>query len=317
MYVDKPLTGIKAVQTLSRLNRSMPGKNDTFVLDFFNETDDIRDAFQDFYQTTILSRDADPNKLHDLKDTLDAAEVYAWEEVEQVAARFLSGEDRQVWQPILDVAIARYNALAELEAKITFKHQAKTFVRAYNFLAAVLPYGNPEWEELSIYLTFLTPSLPSPEIDDLAKGVLQTVDMDSYRAEKQGTVRIYLESKDAGIDPAQEGVGVGLPEPEMAPVSVIVQTFNEIMGNIEWKDEDRIRKLLTEELPAKVEANIAYRNAVLQGDRQNARVELDKALNDAILALASDDMELFKQYSDNPGFRQKLTEAIFAATFQR
>jgi type I restriction enzyme, R subunit len=90
----------------------------------------------------------------------------------------LSGEPREAWQPLLDLAIARYKALEEMEAQVTFKHQAKTFVRAYNFLAAVLPYGNPEWEQLSIYLTFLTPSLPSPEIDDLAKGLLQTVDGD-------------------------------------------------------------------------------------------------------------------------------------------
>ncbi|MCC6943083.1 MAG: hypothetical protein IT335_00820, partial [Thermomicrobiales bacterium] len=197
-----------------------------------------------------------------------------------------------------------------------FKHQAKTFVRAYNFLAAVLPYGNAEWEQLSIYLTFLTPSLPSPEIDDLAKGVLQTVDMDSYRAEKKGTLRILLDPDDAEIDPPQEGVGGSLPEPEMAALSMIVQTFNEIMGNIEWKDEDRIKRLIADELPAKVASNRAYQNAIRQGDRVNARIEHDKALGDAILALASDDMELFKQFQDNPGFRQKLTEAIFSATFR-
>ncbi|MEZ4500464.1 MAG: hypothetical protein R2839_10390 [Thermomicrobiales bacterium] len=244
-------------------------------------------------------------------------EIYQWAEVEQVAARFLQGDDRAVWQPILDVAVARYNELDDLEAKIAFKHKAKTFVRTYNFLAAVLPYGNPEWEQLSIYLTFLTPSLPSPDIDDLSTGVLQTVDMDSYRVEKLGTQRVTLDPQDAEIDPAQEGVGAGLPEPEMVALSLIVQTFNEIMGNIEWKDEDRIKRLIADELPAKVAANQAYQNAIRQGDRANARIEHDKALGDAILALASDDMELFKQFSDNPGFRQRLTEAIFTATFHR
>ena len=317
MYVDKPLSGIKAVQTLSRLNRAMPGKTDTFVLDFFNDVDTIQEAFQTFYQTTILSRDADPNKLHDLKDVLDSADVYTWEQVEALAARFLKGDPREDWQPLLDAAIANYNALPDLETKVQFKHQARTFVRAYNFLGAVLPYGNRDWEQLAIYLTFLTPSLPSPEIVDLADGVLQTIDMDSYRAEKQATVSIVLQGSDTEIDPAQDGVGGVLPEPEIEPLSMIVRAFNEIFGNIDWKDEDRIKRMITDDLPTRVQADAAYRNAIKQGDRQNARIELNRALEAAILALASDDMQLYKHFSDDAGFKQRLTEAIFSATYQR
>ncbi len=315
MYVDKPLAGIKAVQTLSRLNRAMPGKTDTFVLDFFNETDVIQESFQEFYQTTILSRDADPNKLHDLQARLDEAEVYSQELVQAVAARFLNGDDRLTWQPLLDQGVANYKAL-EKDARIAFKHQAKTFVRGYNFLAAVLPYGNAEWEQLSIFLTFLIPSLPSEAIDDLTDGILQSVDLDSYRAEKLESMKIGLEGTDASIDPPQDGVGGVIPEPEIDRLSSIVKIFNEQFGSIDWNDEDRIRKVVTEELPARVAQDKAVQNAVIQGDVQKIRIELARAMQDAMGELISDHTDLYKHYADDPRFKSLMLDIAFQAVYQ-
>lgn len=315
MYVDKPLAGIKAVQTLSRLNRAMPGKSDTFVLDFFNDTEVIEAAFQGFYQTTILSRDADPNKLHDLQARLDEAEVYSWELVETVAARFLNGDERGTWQPFLDQAVAHYKA-REQDERIAFKHQAKTFVRGYNFLAAVLPYGNAEWEQLSMFLTFLIPSLPSEKIDDLTEGILQSVDLDSYRAEKLETLRIGLEGTDATIDPPQDGVGGVIPEPELDRLSAIVQQFNEQFGNIDWKDADRIRKVVTEEIPALVAQDTAVKHALVQGDVQKIRIELARAVQGIMGNYVADDSDLFKHYADDAGFQRGMLEMIFRAVYQ-
>lgn len=315
MYVDKPLAGIKAVQTLSRLNRAMPGKSDTFVLDFFNDTEVIEASFQEFYQTTILSRDADPNKLHDLQARLDEAEVYSWELVETVAARFLHGDDRVTWQPFLDQAVANYKAL-EQDEQIAFKHQAKTFVRGYNFLAAVLPYGNAEWEQLSIFLTFLIPSLPSIEIDDLTDGILQSVDLDSYRAEKLETLKIGLATEDATIDPPQDGVGGVIPEPELDRLSVIVQAFNEQFGNIDWKDEDRIRKVVTEEIPELVRQDKAVQNALNQGDVQKIRIELARAMQEIMGNFVADHTDLYKHYADDPVFKKLMLDIAFQAVYE-
>src|SRR5712671_2552187 len=108
MYVDKALAGIKAVQTLSRLNRAHPQKHDVFVLDFMNNSQTITEAFADYYRTTLLSEETDPNKLHDLKAALDGHQVYAPEQVENLAALYLDGAEREKLDPILDGCVSIY-----------------------------------------------------------------------------------------------------------------------------------------------------------------------------------------------------------------
>ena len=154
MYVDKTLSGIKAVQTLSRLNRAHPKKHDVFVLDFLNDADTIRDAFADFYRATILAGETDPDKLHDLQADLDAAQVYSPEQIDDLVQRYLGGADRDELDPILDVCVARYVHELDEDAQVDFKGKAKAFVRTYGFLSCVLPYTNAEWEKRSIFLEF-------------------------------------------------------------------------------------------------------------------------------------------------------------------
>ena len=136
MYVDKMLSGIKAVQTLSRLNRAHPQKHDTFVLDFMNDVDTIRESFADYYRATILSEETDPNKLHDLKTVLDGCEVYSAAQVDEFVGLYLGGAERPRLDPILDACVAVYKALGEDE-QVDFKGKAKAFVRTYGFLAAI------------------------------------------------------------------------------------------------------------------------------------------------------------------------------------
>ena len=140
MYVDKPLSGIKAVQTLSRLNRAHPQKHDTFVLDFMNDTGIIAAAFADYYRTTILSEETDPNKLHDLKAVLDGYQVYSRSRIEDLVERYLKGADRDTLDPILDACVAIYNAELDEDGQVDFKGKAKAFARTYHFLASILPY---------------------------------------------------------------------------------------------------------------------------------------------------------------------------------
>ena len=185
MYVDKTLSGIKAVQTLSRLNRAHQKKHDVFVLDFLNDADTIRDAFADFYRATILADETDPNKLHDLQADLDGAQVYAEEQVEELTRRYLGEEDRDRLDPILDACVAVYRSELDEDGQVAFKGGAKAFVRTYAFLSSVLPYTNAEWEKRSIFLNFLIPKLPAPEEEDLSKGILDAIDLDSYRVENR------------------------------------------------------------------------------------------------------------------------------------
>ena len=315
MYVDKPLSGIKAVQTLSRLNRAHPKKHDAFILDFLNDSDSIEFAFSDYYRTTILSGETDPNKLHDLAAALAGAEVYSDDQVHDFVIPYLSGTDVEQLHPILDACVARYKDDLDEDGQVGFKGNAKAFTRTYGFLSSILPYTNAEWEKLSIFLNFLIPKLPAPEEDNLSKGILETIDMDSYRVEKQAAIAIQLEDSDAEIGPVPTSAGGSKPEPELDLLSNIVGAFNEEFGDIDWDDVDRVRRMITEEIPDRVVADTAYQNAIANSDKQNARIEHDKVLGRVIVNLMRDDTQLFKQFNDNEQFKRWLGETVFALTY--
>jgi type I restriction enzyme R subunit len=316
MYVDKILSGIKAVQTLSRLNRAHPREHDVFVLDFMNDADTIREAFADYYRTTLLADETDPNKLHDLQAALDGADVYTDADVEQFVGLFLGDAERDRLDPILDACVATYKDDLDEDAQVALKGTAKAFLRTYGFLAAILPYTHAPWEKLSIFLTFLVPKLPAPAEDDLSKGILEAIDMDSYRLEKQAVMRIQLPDEDAAIPPVPTAGGGHPPEPELDRLSNILRAFNDQFGNIAWSDADRIHRLITEDIPRQVSADTAYQHARQNSDAQNARIEHDKALERVMAAFVNDDMELFGQFQDNESFRRGLTDAIFKLTYQ-
>lgn len=317
MYVDKHLSGVRAVQTLSRLNRARPEKYDVFVLDFLNDTETIRKAFEPYYRTTILSDETDPNRLHDLKQDLDAAEVYDESQIDDLVALYLGGADRDKLDPILDACVATYNENLDEDGQVGFKGKAKAFTRTYGFLASILPYTNAGWEKLSIFLNFLVPKLPAPKEEDLSKGILETIDMDSYRVEKRAAQHIQLPDADAEIDPVPTDAMTGKREPELDKLSNILKVFNEQFGGIDWRDADRVRRLVTEEIPQKVAEDTAYKNAKQNSDKQNARIEHDKALGRVIVGLMKDDTELFKQYSDNPEFKRWLADTVFGMTYDQ
>ena len=313
MYVDKALSDIKAVQTLSRLNRAHPQKFDTFVLDFANETEVIQKSFERYYRTTILSGETDPNKLYDLISTMKQHQVYNDGEVNTFVELYLNGAERDKLDYILDTCTAIYNDLEE-DGQIAFKSAAKTFVRTYGFLGAILPYGSPEWEKLSIFLGFLVPKLPTPQGEDLSKGILESIDLDSYRVQAQTMVSIQLEDADAEVAPAPTKMAGGIAETEMDLLSVILMNFNDLFGNIEWSDADNIRRQIAE-IPNMVSNDERYQNAMKNSDRQNARLESDRALKDVMLDILSDNMELFKQFNDDPQFNKWLSDMVFNLTY--
>ncbi|MGH9428091.1 MAG: type I restriction endonuclease subunit R, partial [Terriglobia bacterium] len=242
--------------------------------------------------------------------------VYAESQVGQLVALYLDGADRDKLDPILDACVAVYKDQLDEDGQVDFKSKAKAFVRAYGFLASILPYTNADWEKLSIFLNFLVSKLPAPVEEDLSKGILEAIDMDSYRVEKKAALKIQLPDEDAEIGPVPTSGGGYKPEPELDRLSNIIRTFNDQFGNISWTDTDRVHRLITEEIPAKVSADTAYQNARQHSDKQNARIEHDKALARVMTAVLKDDTELFKQFSDNPSFRKWLTETIFTMTYQ-
>ena len=316
MYVDKILSGIKAVQTLSRLNRAQPKKYDVFILDFANDADAIREAFEPYYRTTILADETDPNKLHDLQTDLDGYQVYAPEQVDDLVNRYLQGEQRDRLDPILDMCVAAYREELDESGQVDFKGKAKAFIRTYGFLSMVLPYANAEWEKRAIFLNLLVPKLPAPREEDMSRGILEAIDMDSYRVEKQLMMSIQLPDGDGEIEPVPVAGGGGKSDPELDRLSNIVKAFNERFGNIPWEDADRVHRLITEDIPARVGADEKYRNARENSDRQNARIELDKAVSRVMNSMINDDTQLFRKFADDEGFKRWLTDAVFDLTYK-
>ena len=314
LYVDKTLSGIQAVQTLSRLNRAHPKKHDVFVLDFLNDAETIRDAFADYYRATILADETDPNKLHDLQADLDGAQVYSPGQVEDFARLYIGGADRDKLDPILDACVAVYRNALDEDRQVDFTGKAKGFVRTYNFLSCVLPWTNVAWEQRSIFLNFLIPKLPAPQEEDLSKGILDAIDMDSYRVERQVVQKILLPDEDAEVDPVPTSGGGHRPDPELDRLSNIINQFNDLFGDIAWDDGDRVKRLITEEIPSRVAGDTAFRNARQHSDRENTRIEHDKALLRVMTSMMKDDSQLFKQFMDNDGFKRWMTDTVFDLT---
>jgi type I restriction enzyme, R subunit len=312
MYVDKPLSGIKAVQTLSRLNRARPDKHDVFVLDFQNNTETITEAFSDYYRTTVLSEETDANKLHDLKARLDEAQVYAPEQVQALVDQFLSGAPRETLDPVLDACVAVYCSRLDEDGQVDFKGKAKAFTRTYDFLASVLPYTNREWEKLSIALNLLIPKLPAPTDEDLSKGILESIDMDSYRVEKKATMKIVPTGEEAEIDPIPVEGGGAKKEPALDRLSNILKVFNEHFGTL-FSDADRVARRIREDIAPKVAADQAYQNAK-KNTPNSARIEHDKALAKVMLTLLKDDTQVYKQFVENESFRRFVTDMVFTIT---
>jgi type I restriction enzyme R subunit len=312
MYVDKPLSGIKAVQTLSRLNRAHPEKHDVFVLDFQNNTETIVEAFSAYYRTTVLSEETDPNKLHDLKAALDNAQVYSPEQVQTLVDLFLSGAERDKLDPILDTCVAVYRERLDEDGQVDFKGKAKAFARTYDFLASVLPYTSREWERLSIVLNLLIPKLPAPKEEDLSKGILEAINMDSYRVEKKAVMKLTLADDNAEIGPVPVEGGGHKREPELDRLSNILKAFNEQFGTL-FTDADRVARRIKDDIAPKVAADPAYQNAK-KNTPNAARIEHDKALAKVMLTLLKDDTQVYKQFVENESFRRFVTDMVFALT---
>ena len=312
MYVDKPLSGVRAVQTLSRLNRACPGKHDVAVLDFANDEDAIKAAFEPYYRTTILSGETDPDRLHDLQSALDARQVYDPSSVDEFVELYLGDAGRGRLDPILDAAVDVYVNDLDEDGQVEFKGKAKAFLRTYDFLSSILPYPYAPWEKRSIFLHFLVPRLPAPREEDLSRGVLEAIDMDSYRVEKQAVRAIRMSEEEDEVDPVPVDGGGHAREPELDVLSAIIAHFNDRWGGDgQWRDEDRVRRLITEDLPSAVKADESFRNAQEHSDGQNVRIEHDKALKRAVNGTIEDDMQFFKRFSDDESFKRWVAESIF------
>lgn len=317
MYVDKKLRDVQAVQTLSRLNRAYkPWKEDTFVLDFFNSVDDIQTAFEPYYITTILSQETDANKLNDLQDSLDGAEVYTEENVHTFTDLYFKGAERTELDPIIDTCKVNYDVDLTEDQQVDFLVKAKSFFRTYAFLSKILTFNNPYWERLYWFLKFLIPKLKPMEEEDLAKGVLEAVELDSYRLTKTTTDDIKL-AGGGEIDPTPPTMRGGKPEPDLDELEAIIRMFNERFGNIDWLKDDKVRKVIFEELPNQMAGDERHMETMRNSDRQNARIASDEKVTEMVQDFIFTSTDFYKMFMDNPDFKRQYMDFIFNKMWDR
>ncbi|MEX2362055.1 MAG: DEAD/DEAH box helicase family protein, partial [Balneolaceae bacterium] len=241
MWVDKKLSGVQAVQTLSRLNRKMSGKSadDTVVLDFVNEAEDIKTAFQPFYQQTTLVEETDPNKLYDIETELSNLDVYTPADVDDYCEIFYDeNKEDELLQPVLDRVVEQWRRNSE-EDREAFRSYLQSYIRLYGYLGQLIDFTDPMLEKTYVFARSLNKKLPKRESAGLPQEIFDEVDLDSFRIQKRYEGHIKLEAEDGELAGMSAGAG-GVEEPEVDYLSNIIENLNETFG-LELDERDKIR----------------------------------------------------------------------------
>ena len=319
MYVDKKLQGVLAVQALSRLNRAANklGKKteDLFVLDFFNSTEDMKDAFDPFYTATSLNKATDVNVLHEIKAILDDVGVYEWSEVEDFVDKYFKKIDAQLLSPIIDIAADRFNFQLELEdsEKADFKIKAKQFVKIYGQMASILPYEVVNWEKLFWFLKFLIPKLIIVDggIDALDE-LLNSVDLSTYGLERvKLNSSIGLDDSETELDPQNPNPrGAHGTDKEEDPLDLIINSFNErwFQGWEATPEEQRV-KFVT--LAKSIQAHPDYLEKYSENaDAQNREIAFKKIFDDVMAQQRKIELDLYKKVTQDDSFRIAMQDTL-------
>lgn len=318
MYVDKQLSGVKAVQTLSRLNRCHPKKQDTFVIDFANDPEMIQKAFQDYYKMTVLVGESDVNKLNDLTETIEGFNFYTQADIERVAELKLTGndDDRPTMDAVLDAVTERFKEELDEDGQIACKSAIKNFNRCYPYFSSIMPFESAEWEKQYIFYSLLVKKLPKLKIDDFTEGLIDNIDFDKYRIVKEEERQIVLENENAEVAPVPVGHGMGKPVPEMEALSTIVKDFNELFGNIDWKNRDEVQRQINE-LPARIAGSVDFANAVKNGDSQVAQITFNDDMIAIVAAMLEEKTEFVQTYFGNKDFQNFVNARVYQAAVSR
>ncbi|CDO04306.1 Type I restriction enzyme EcoR124II R protein [Oceanobacillus picturae] len=314
MYVDKPLDGIKAVQTLSRLNRTCKGKNDTFVLDFVNEAEDIQKAFQPYYEITGLESTTDPNLLYDLERELDACQVYTKEEIEEVCKLEFSekrktSKTQEKLNSILDKAVNRYNKELSKEQQEDFKGATTKFVRTYSFILQIGPFADIDLHKLYVYLNYLLRKLPKNVSDGVY--LADDVALQYYRNEKvfEGNISLNPDGE-TKLKPASHGKGQSGDE-EKERLSSIIDRLNERFGT-EFSETD---KLSREQIKEDMINNEDLAQKAQSNTRENFKFSYEKAFLDFVISRMSQNEKFFMKMLENGEFRSFIMDDMFEEVY--
>lgn len=311
MYVDKKLGGVNAVQTLSRLNRSHKDKDETFVLDFVNETDDIIDAFQPYYTTTVLSEGTDQNMLYDLKRDIMAFKAFSTEEVEGFASEFFLGATHDKLNRSLDAVVDRIEEHMPEEAK-EFKSKVGDYIKRYGFVSQILLFEDTYFEKLFIFLKFLKRKLPV-EKSELPTEILKQVNINSLKVVNKGSVSISLANEPGLLDPMGGASLMGLDIPELELLSRIVKDVNEKYGT-NFTDEDRV---IADKLSQKLMEDENLKGSIDNNARDIAKVKFDELFEKELVEMVNNHFDFYQKINDDKDTRGYLKDRIFDMVYRK
>jgi type I restriction enzyme R subunit len=306
MYVDKKLGGVNVVQTLSRLNRTHPEKAGTMVLDFANEADEIKAAFEPYYETTLLSEATDPNLLYEVQTRLRAFSVYTDADVNAFAKVYFDPKATQDrLYAALAPAIERFKELSR-EERHDFRGQLTDYARLYAFLSQVLTFADTDLEKLYVFGRHLRRLLPADR-DELPKEVQQNIDMESYRIQQTANGRIALERKAGVLDPVATKSVYGLAPEEVEALSRIITALNERFG-LNLGPEHRVTLA---HMMGRLDGDVALEAAARVNTRENVRLTFDHKVEDVIQEIVETNFDLYKRITDDPAFGDALKNFLF------
>ena len=316
MYVDKRLDGVQAVQTLSRLNRKIPGKENPFVLDFVNDAEEIYKAFKPYYDATSLQEESDPQQLQTLKHELDAAQVYHWSEVEAFARVFYkpvarqAAQDHAGMQLHLNPAKDRFKAMEDDAKRSEFREKLQGFVNIYSFMSQIMPYADPELEMLYSFGKLLLPHLPLDREDEKVK-IGDEVGIQYYRLQRIFSGEINVREGEPESVKSPTDVGTGKAKDEKVPLSEIIKVLNERFGT-NFTDEDRF---FFEQIREKATSNEQVVKLRRANPFDKFQLGLRKLLEDLMVQRMSDNDKIVTRYMDDKAFGDAaftvLSKAIF------
>jgi len=317
MYVDKRLDGVQAVQTLSRLNRKIPGKEDPFVLDFVNEADDIYKAFKPYYDATSLQEKSDPQQLEVLKHDLDEAQVYYWSEVEAFAHVFYrprekqSAADHAHMERHLQPAIDRFKAMEDEEKRSDFREKLRGYVSIYGFLSQVIPYSDRTLEMLYSFGRLLLPHLLLDR--DLERVKLgDEVDLEYYRLQRTYSGQITLGQGDPEGVKSPTDVGTGKAKDDKVPLSEIIQILNERFAT-SFTEEDR---LFFEQIKEKASKNPQVIQTALANPLDKFQLGIRKLIEEFMVQRLGENDKMVTRYMDDPEFQNVAFPILAKAIFE-
>lgn len=308
MYVDKKLSGVSAVQTLSRLNRICKDKEDTCVLDFVNSHEEIAESFSAFYKQTYLGQGSDPEKIFELKSNLLEYEIYTQDEVEVFVESILKEEKENIIHAQLDRMVERFNKQNE-DIKAEFYSKIKNYLNNYAFLAQILPYEDVNLEKHYILLKKLIAKIAPPRSEDLAKGILDNVSFDSYRVQLIKSEDIKLNG-DGELMPSSADGSSKIQGAELQELSEIIKEFNEKYGNVEWNEGDKIVRTL-QNIKEDVLKDEKFVKSSKHSDRQNLRIEFEALLQEKMQEIIDVNFDFYKHFTDDAALKQRITQKMF------